>query len=185
MRFVWLLIAVRWLRRSFGRYVFRRFSMRAVEPSRGVPLGRDALLVNPAFGQREVRADNPQWAELPAKVLRARLCRNGGTRARIFAAVTIVLLTACVHEREANKEANKQQWSEGVIVAMNMCAKDGSFQHTKDPEGHRAYCGQEVLVGTHLPKCVCRYEQQGAQQREESQQYLRDAAHSRELLRGN
>jgi hypothetical protein len=125
MRFVWLLIAVRWLRRSFGRYVFRRFSMRAVEPSRGVPLGRDAL------------------------------------------------------------EANKQQWSEGVIVAMNMCAKDGSFQHTKDPEGHRAYCGQEVLVGTHLPKCVSRYEQQGAQQREESQQYLRDAAHSRELLRGN
>ena len=102
---------------------------------------------------------------------------------RIFAAVTVVLLTACatVHE----KEANKKQWSEGVVVAMNMCAKDGSFQHTKDAEGQRAYCGQEVLVGTHLPKCVCRYEQQGAQQREESQQYLRDAAHSRELLRGN
>jgi hypothetical protein len=93
-----------------------------------------------------------------------------------------VLLTACVHEKQANK---KQDWSEGVVVAMNMCAKDGSVQHTKDPEGHRAYCGQETLVGSHVPKCICRYEEKAGQQRDESQQYLRDAAHSRELIRGN
>jgi redox-regulated HSP33 family molecular chaperone len=93
-----------------------------------------------------------------------------------------VLLTACVHEKQANK---KQDWSEGVVVAMNMCAKDGSVQHTKDAQGKRAYCGQELLVGSHMPKCVCRYEEQSAQQREESQQYMRDAAHTREVHNGN
>lgn len=96
--------------------------------------------------------------------------------------ILVMVVTGCaaVQARDSNKK-----WSDGVVVAQNMCASDGSVQHTKDPEGKRVFCGLEELVGTHLPKCICRDEAQAADQRDEAQQYLRDADRARQLLGGN
>ena len=102
---------------------------------------------------------------------------------RIFAAVSVLLLTACV--TVAEREASKKQWPEGVIVALNMCAQNGSFQHSKDPEGERVYCSREILVGTHIPTCVCRDEKQVVEERRESQQFMRNAAVTRDNRPGN
>jgi hypothetical protein len=99
----------------------------------------------------------------------------------LTAACILLFLAACA----TAAQHDKAQWAEGVIVAMNMCSQDGSAQHTKDPEGNRAYCAREVMVGSHVPKCVCRDEGQTAAEREEVEQYMRNAAAARQVIRGN
>jgi hypothetical protein len=103
---------------------------------------------------------------------------------RIFLAASVLMLTACA--TVAEREATNKQWSEGgVVVATNMCSQDRSVQHSKDPEGQRAYCGFEVPLGTHLPKCVCRDEKKSMGEREAVQQFMRDEAAARQNIRGN
>jgi len=81
-----------------------------------------------------------------------------------------VLACAQAKVRESNKK-----WADGMVVASNMCAGDRSVHHTADPEGQRVYCSFEELVGSHIPKCVCRDEMQTPEERTEAQQYLRNA----------
>jgi hypothetical protein len=103
---------------------------------------------------------------------------------RIFVAASVLLLTACA--TVAEREATNKQWSQGgVIVATNMCAQDRSAQHSKDPEGQRAYCALETPLGTHVPKCVCRDENKSVTEREAAQQFLRDEAAARQNIKGN
>jgi hypothetical protein len=92
------------------------------------------------------------------------------SRPPLLLAVALAVL-ACT--REQVRQSNKK-WSDGLVVARNMCASDGSVQHTKDPQGQRIYCGLEEILGSHIPKCVCRDEMQMRDQREEAKQYLRD-----------
>ncbi len=96
--------------------------------------------------------------------------------------VLLLPLLACT---KAQVKQSNSKWTDGLVVANNMCAKDGSVQHTKDPEGQRIYCGFEELVGTHIPKCICYDEQESAERRAEAQQYLREAEQSRQLVHGN
>ena len=96
--------------------------------------------------------------------------------------VLLLPLLACA---PAKVKQSNNKWENGLVVASNMCARDGSVQHTKDPEGQRIYCGFEELIGSHIPKCVCYDEQESAQRRAESQQYFREAEQSRQLVHGN
>jgi hypothetical protein len=76
---------------------------------------------------------------------------------------------------EAKVHESNKQWTDGKVVALNMCAPDRSAKHTDDPPGQRVYCAIEELVGSHIPKCVCRDEAQAAQQRAEADEFLRQA----------
>jgi len=100
----------------------------------------------------------------------------------VSAASIVLLLAGCA--TISDREASRKQWSQGIVVATEMCATDGSSQHTKDPEGFRAYCAREEIVGSHLRKCVCRDEGQAVEERDESQQYLRNAAATKQVLGG-
>src|SRR5207248_344057 len=64
--------------------------------------------------------------------------------------------------------------SEGVILPNYMCAKRGVSAASNDPMGQRMICEFEELVGTHLPRCVCRDEKQIVADREGSQQNVLD-----------
>ena len=86
----------------------------------------------------------------------------------------ILLLPVLACSQAKIRESNKK-WSDGLIVATNLCAHDGTVHASKDPEGQRIYCGLEELVGSHIPKCVCRDEAEIADRRNESQQYFREA----------
>jgi hypothetical protein len=68
--------------------------------------------------------------------------------------------------------------SDGVILPNSMCSKNG-VAASKDPKGDRMICGFETLVGTHVPKCVCRDEQEALAARESSQEYIRSLEHGR------
>lgn len=100
---------------------------------------------------------------------------------KLLILLPLALALACAQAK--TRESNKK-WSDGVVVASNMCARDGSVQHTKDPAGKRAYCALEEIVGSHIPKCVCRDELQVNDEREEARQYMRDASQSRQLIPG-
>ena len=89
---------------------------------------------------------------------------------RLTIPILLLPMLACAQAKV--RESNKK-WADGVVVASNMCSGDRSAQHTKDPEGQRIYCGFEELVGTHIPKCVCRDEMLTPEQRAEAQDYLR------------
>jgi hypothetical protein len=41
------------------------------------------------------------------------------------------------------------------------------------------------VVGSHIPKCVCRDEMKTPDERSDAQQYLREAEQARQLVRGN
>ena len=62
--------------------------------------------------------------------------------------------------------------SDGVVLPNSMCSKNG-VAASKDAKGDRMICGFEMLVGTHVPKCVCRDEQEILAAREASQAYIR------------
>jgi len=96
--------------------------------------------------------------------------------------ILLLLALACAEARI--RESNKK-WGNGVVVASNMCAGDRSAQHTADPEGQRVYCGFEELVGSHIPKCVCRDEMRTPEDRAVAQQYLREAQQARQLVKGD
>jgi hypothetical protein len=87
--------------------------------------------------------------------------------------ILLLPMLACAQAKVA--ESNKK-WANGLVVAANMCAGDRSVQHTKDIEGQRVYCGFEELVGSHVPKCVCRDEMQAPDERADAQEYIRQAA---------
>jgi hypothetical protein len=97
--------------------------------------------------------------------------------------IPILLLPLLACSQAKVRESNKK-WGDGMVVAANMCAGDRSSQHTKDPEGQRVYCGFEEVVGSHIPKCVCRDEMKSPDDRAEAQQYLREAAQARQLVHG-
>lgn len=79
---------------------------------------------------------------------------------------------------------SNDRWSDGVVVANNLCARDHSVQHTNDRGGKPAWCQMEEVVGSHLPKCVCRSEQND-DVRNQTQQHLREADQSRQVTKGN
>ena len=86
-------------------------------------------------------------------------------------ALTIFALavTAC-----ATTQSQERVVSEGVILPNYMCAKRGVAAASNDPVGQRMICEMEELVGTHLPRCVCRDEKQIVADREDSQQTVLD-----------
>ena len=86
------------------------------------------------------------------------------------AILAMILLAAC-----ATTSSSDRVVSDGVILPSYMCAKRGVAAASKDPVGKRMVCEMEELLGTHMARCVCRDEQQIADDREGSQQALRDA----------
>ena len=74
--------------------------------------------------------------------------------------------------------------SDGLVVAASVCGPKNSVKATNDAPGKRAVCELETVVGTHVPKCVCRDEEQMNLDREETQQYLRDAQATKQNIRG-
>ena len=91
---------------------------------------------------------------------------------------------ACAQVRASAAQSNKK-FADGVIVANNMCAKDHSMQHTNDKEGERVYCALEEVLGSHIPKCVCRDEMRSAEDRAKAVDYMRQSEEARQLLKGN
>jgi hypothetical protein len=90
--------------------------------------------------------------------------------------------------RETHLEApcraeSNARWADGRIVPFNMCSRrqHGPQQRSR---GRRAYCSLEELIGSHIPKCVCRDESKAAYERANAQQYMRDAEQSRQLVHG-
>ena len=49
---------------------------------------------------------------------------------------------------------------------------------------YRVYCALEEITGSHIPKCVCRDEMRGVEDRAEAVQYLREAQQARQLIHG-
>ena len=74
--------------------------------------------------------------------------------------------------------------SKDVVVANSMCAQHGVVSASNDPVGDRMVCGWEEFVGSHVPKCVCRDEQQVAEDRESSQEWIRVNEHGRCISNG-
>ena len=97
----------------------------------------------------------------------------------------VLLVPLCFACSQAQIRSSNDRWSDGVVVANNMCARDRSTQHTNDPEGQRANCTLEEVLGSHFQKCVCRDERQAAQEREDAQQYMLEASQSRQQVHGN
>ena len=95
--------------------------------------------------------------------------------------VAVILALGCSQARI--RESNSQ-WAQGVVVPMHMCAQNRSTQHSNDAEGQRAYCGLEELLGSHIPKCVCRDEGRTPEERAAAQRYLQEAQQARQLLKG-
>ena len=99
-------------------------------------------------------------------------------------ALTIAVLALSTLACSAAKvRDSNDRWSDGVVVANNLCARDQSAQQTNDRGGKR--CQMEELVGSHLPKCVCRNEQNDDRNRNEAQQRLREADQSGQAIQGN
>ena len=98
--------------------------------------------------------------------------------------ILISFALACAQVKTSAAESNKK-WADGVIVANNMCAKDRSSQHTNDKEGQRVYCALEEVLGSHIPKCVCRDEMRSAEDRAQAVDYMRNSEEARQLLKGN
>src|SRR4051812_6847670 len=95
--------------------------------------------------------------------------------------ILLVLVLGCAQAQVAESNA---RWADGRIVPFNMCSRSRSIDHSNDPEGQRAYCSLEELIGSHIPKCVCRDESKAAYERANAQQYMRDAEQSRQLVHG-
>ena len=86
----------------------------------------------------------------------------------IFLSVVAMSVTGC-----ATVEKDRVV-SQGVVLPNSMCAKHGTAAMSNDAPGHRMVCEFEELVGTHLPKCICRDEQQIVADRAASQQAITD-----------
>lgn len=69
--------------------------------------------------------------------------------------------------------------------ARSLCAGDGSVSVSKGSNGRQILCGLEEMVGTHIPKCVCRNETDNAEARESAQDAVRSAEQARRAARGN
>ena len=96
--------------------------------------------------------------------------------------ILVSFALACAQVKTSAPESNKK-WADGVIVANNMCAKGRSSQHTNDKQGERVYCALEEVVGSHIPKCVCRDEMRSAEDRAQAVEYMRNSGE--QLLKGN
>lgn len=75
--------------------------------------------------------------------------------------------------------------SEGVVLPNGMCASRGEVAKSKDPPGNQMICELQDLVGSHVPKCVCRDEGQVDEDRDGAQQAMRTAAQHKDPVRGN
>ena len=83
----------------------------------------------------------------------------------------------CAHSpRSAN--------SEGVAVAQSLCSGDGSIRVTSGAHGSQIFCGLEEMVGTHIPKCVCRSDASDGD-REIAREAVRSTEQSKQVSRGN
>jgi hypothetical protein len=91
--------------------------------------------------------------------------------------IVLPLLLACA---QAQVHESNKKWANGIIVASNLCAGDRSAQHTTDPAGQRVYCAFEELIGSHIPKCVCRDEMRFREERAEAQEWMREASNARQ-----
>ena len=84
-----------------------------------------------------------------------------------------LLLLGCA---QAKIQESNKKWADGVVVASSMCARDRTVQHSNDREGQRIWCGFEEMLGSHIPKCVCRDEMRFDEERALAQEYQRQAA---------
>jgi hypothetical protein len=103
---------------------------------------------------------------------------------RLTLPMLLPLAIACAQVKASAEQSNKK-WGDGVIVANNMCAKDRSTQHSNDAAGQRVHCALEEMLGSHIPKCVCRDEMRTSEDRAEAVQYLREAESARQLVKSN
>jgi hypothetical protein len=106
---------------------------------------------------------------------------------KAFLAATILTLTACASAPAAKKlpAASVKQWTDGIIVARNFCRHDRTVQYDPEQqEGQRAYCAFEEPTGSNISSCVCRHEMTAAQDRDQAQQFMRDAEQQKQNIRG-
>ena len=101
---------------------------------------------------------------------------------RLMIPILLLSLFACA---QAQVRDSNKKWADGVVVASNMCAKDRSTQHSNDKEGQRVYCALEEMLGSHIPKCVCRDEMRSAEDRAQAVDYMRNSEEARQLLKSN
>ena len=93
---------------------------------------------------------------------------------------TALAATACA----TNHKPKERAISGDMIVANSLCGGYAVRAATNDPPGERMICGWEELVGSHVPKCICRDEKQLEEDRQAGQAYLRDAEHGRCVSNG-
>jgi hypothetical protein len=91
----------------------------------------------------------------------------------------ISLLFACATPQRS------RQLAKAVVLPNNMCGQKGVAAASNDPKGDRMICEFEEPVGSHVPRCVCRDEQNIIADRENTQQYLRDMEHGACLNNGS
>jgi hypothetical protein len=86
----------------------------------------------------------------------------------------LVVLTIALPLIACATPPRERALSRAVVLANNMCGRPGVQAASNDPKGERMLCEFETPVGSHVPQCVCRDEQQTVADRENAQQYLRD-----------
>jgi hypothetical protein len=97
----------------------------------------------------------------------------------------IVLMTIALPMLGCATAQNNRVVSQGVVLANSMCARHGVAAASNDPKGDRMICELEELVGSHVPRCVCRDEQQLVADRDASQEYVREIEHGRCISNGS
>ena len=95
-------------------------------------------------------------------------------RIQSFAAAVLALsFVAC-----ATRPQRERQLAKATVLPNDMCAQNRVAAASNDPKGDRMICEFEEPVGSHVPRCVCRDEQNIVADRENTQQYLRDMEHT-------
>jgi hypothetical protein len=98
--------------------------------------------------------------------------------------VTLMTATLAVTACATDHKPKERAISGDIVVANALCGGYAVRAATKDPPGERMTCGWEELVGTHVPRCICRDEKQQELDRDMAQQYLRDVEMGRCVSQG-
>ncbi len=81
-------------------------------------------------------------------------------------------------------ERRTRQPTDGIVMPTSMCARRGEVAASNDAPGNQMMCEVEEVVGSHMPRCICRAEEQIAADRDAAQQARRESE-SKQPLQGN
>jgi hypothetical protein len=96
----------------------------------------------------------------------------------------VVLTTLALSLIACATPPRERALSKAVVLPNGMCAQRGVQAASNDPKGERMFCEFEEPVGSHVPRCVCRDEQQAIADRDIAQQYIRDLEHGKCITNG-